>query len=110
MTAKGKIIPIFTHSPFTLTHKALTSELTCNDVVTCDIRDVLGNFPVSDIMLDVGKLIMAVHISLAYPVGLYPCTKSVQLLLTYMPFAYFKVTSTTARVRARVRECWLSRM
>jgi hypothetical protein len=57
----------------------------------CDVRDVLGNFPVSDIMLDVGKLLMAAHISLAYPVNLYPCTKSVQLLLTFLPFAYFKV-------------------
>ncbi|ELR11170.1 transmembrane amino acid transporter protein [Acanthamoeba castellanii str. Neff] len=52
--------------------------------------DILGNFPVSDIMLDVGKLLMAAHISLAYPVNLYPCTKSVQLLLTLLPIPFFK--------------------
>ncbi|NEJ83769.1 hypothetical protein GR268_45785, partial [Rhizobium leguminosarum] len=44
----------------------------------------------SDIMLDVGKLLMAAHISLAYPVNLYPCTKSVQLLLTLLPIPFFK--------------------
>jgi len=53
-------------------------------------RDILQNFPLSDIAADVGKLLMAAHISLAYPVTLYPGTKSVQFLLSLLPYRRFE--------------------
>eukprot|EP01116_Phalansterium_solitarium_P020517 TRINITY_DN608_c3_g2_i2.p1 TRINITY_DN608_c3_g2~~TRINITY_DN608_c3_g2_i2.p1 ORF type:complete len:443 (-),score=139.57 TRINITY_DN608_c3_g2_i2:452-1780(-) len=46
--------------------------------------DVLKDFPLSDIAADVAKILMGIHVSISYPVCLYPAKRAVLYIMVRM--------------------------
>eukprot|EP01137_Pigoraptor_chileana_P023200 Opistho-2@7216 len=94
-----QVVPVFTELP--LPKRARFSRVSISTIVMCsslyiasgifgyilfgeDVKgDVLASFSPSDTVANVAKVLMVVHVVLAYPVALFPVRKAIDVLLLH---------------------------